>query len=119
MRRTGSIIMAVIAVGITIAVLWFQNRPVVVKKATHEDVMAEAQKGGYGLIDTEQLWDLYQKKLDDILIVDTRQEWEYRTGHIKGAVNFPMEPTWWARWRKKRALAEFLGPDRSRTVIFY
>ncbi len=119
MRRTGSFIMAAIAVGVTIAALWFQNRPVVVKKATREDVIAEARRGGYGLIDTQRLWGLYQKRFDDILIVDTRQQWEYRTGHIKGAVNFPMEPTWWARWRKQGALAEFLGPDRKRTIVFY
>ncbi len=35
----------------------------------------------------------YQKDAKSLLLVDTRQEWEYRTGHLKGAVNFPMEPT--------------------------
>jgi rhodanese-related sulfurtransferase len=51
--------------------------------------------------------------------VDTRQEWEYRTGHIKGAVNFSMEPTRWSRWRSAAALKAFLGPDRERTIVFY
>jgi len=51
--------------------------------------------------------------------VDTRQEWEYRTGHIRGAVNFPMEPTWLSRWRKKNALAQLLGADKNRTIVFY
>ena len=46
-------------------------------------------------------------------LVDTRQDWEYRTGHIHGAIHFPMEPTWWSRWRKADALKDLLGPDRS------
>lgn len=119
MRKGVSFIIAVMAVGVTFTTLWFQNRPVVVKEATREDVAAEAEKGGYRLIDTARLWELYRKKSDDLLIVDTRQEWEYRTGHIRGAVNFPMEPTWWARWRKEGALKAFLGPDKKRVVVFY
>ncbi len=119
MQKTKSIILAVMAVGITFYALWVQNRPVVSKTATHEDVVAEAEKGGYRLIDTGNLWELYQKKSDKVLIVDTRQEWEYRTGHIKGAGIFPMEPTWWARWRKKGAMKKFLGPDKKRAIVFY
>jgi rhodanese-related sulfurtransferase len=52
-------------------------------------------------------------------LVDTRQEWEYRTGHIKGALNFPMEPTWWARWRKAGDLRALLGPEKERGIVFY
>jgi len=107
------------AVGITIYALWFQNRIVVPKTATYEDVLAEAEKGGYHLIDTGKLWELYRKKPDDTFIIDTRQEWEYRTGSIKGAMNFPMEPTWWARWRGKGAMKKLLGPDKKRTIVFY
>jgi hypothetical protein len=51
--------------------------------------------------------------------VDTRQEWEFRTGHIQGARNFPMESTGWSRWRKAGALEAFLGPDRQRPIVFY
>jgi rhodanese-related sulfurtransferase len=51
--------------------------------------------------------------------VDTRQEWEYRTGHIQGAPNFPMEPTWFARWQRKGELGKLLGPDKERSVVFY
>jgi predicted sulfurtransferase len=118
MQKSRSILLAVLAVGITFYAVWSQHRPVVVKPATHEDVLAEAKKGGYRLIDTGKLWELYQKP-DEVLIVDTRQEWEYRTGSVKGAVNFPMEPSWWSRWRKKTAMAKFLGPDKKRTVVFY
>lgn len=119
MPKTKSIILAILAVGITCYALWFQYRPVTPKKATHADVVAEARNGGYRLIDTTGLWDLYRKKPNDMLIVDARQEWEYRTGHIKGALNFPMEPTWWACWRKKGAMEKFLGPDKQRIIVFY
>jgi rhodanese-related sulfurtransferase len=54
-----------------------------------------------------------------LLIVDTRQDWEYRSGHIKGAVDFPLEPGWWARWRAQKRLAALLGPDKDRLVVFY
>ena len=54
-----------------------------------------------------------------VLLVDTRQDWEYRSGHIQGAVNFPLEPTAWSRWRSQGRLAALLGPDQDRLVVFY
>jgi rhodanese-related sulfurtransferase len=52
-------------------------------------------------------------------MVDTRQDWEYRTGHMKGAVNFPIEPSAWGWWRSQGALDKFLGPDKDRLIVFY
>ena len=112
-------LLAFLAITITAGVVWYGNRTVVPKKATWEDVVAEAKKGGYQLISTEELWARYNKERQSLLIVDTRQEWEYRTGHIKGAVIFTMEPTWLSRWRKKGELATFLGPDKDRFIVFY
>ena len=83
------------------------------------EVVAEAENGGYRLISTDALWKLYGEERDGLLLVDTRQEWEYRAGHIAGAVNFPMEPTWMARWRKKGDLKQFLGDDKKRPIVFY
>lgn len=37
MKRTRTTVLAVLAVGVAIYASWFQNRPVVVKPATHED----------------------------------------------------------------------------------
>jgi len=119
MKIIKTLIPAVLAVGITIGVFWYGHRPITLKKATHEDVLAEAERGGYRLISTEKLWELFNRNADKLLMVDTRQEWEFRTGHIKGAVNFPMEPTWWARWREKGAMRKFLGKDKNRHLIFY
>nr|WP_299979782.1 rhodanese-like domain-containing protein [Desulfobacula sp.] len=110
---------ALIVIFLTISALWFTNRAVTLQDASWEDVVAESKAGGYNLIKTDELWEKYQKDPDNLLFVDTRQEWEFRTGHIKQAVNFPMEPTWLSRWQKKTSLEKFLGPDKDRTIVFY
>ncbi len=119
MNRVGKTLLALVAIAITAGVLWSNNRSVTPKAATWEDVQAEAQLGGYQIINTDQLWKRYNKNPDNLFLVDTRQEWEYRTGHIKGAANFPMEPTWLSRWRKKEELEAFLGSDKDRFIVFY
>jgi hypothetical protein len=45
--------------------------------------------GGYWLVTTVELSENYRKDPDKSLLVDTRQEWEYRTGHIKGIADLP------------------------------
>ena len=119
MRNTKATLLAFLAVAATIGALWLTNGAVTPKKATLDDVLAEAKNGSYRLISTDELWKRYKQNRDSLLIVDTRQEWEYRNGHIQGAVNFPMEPTWFARWKKKKDLRRFLGADKDRTIVFY
>jgi 3-mercaptopyruvate sulfurtransferase SseA len=119
MQNRKTTIIALAAVLLTVGALWFTNRAVTPKQATWDDVLAEAKAGGYNIITTQDLAARYQKDAGSLFLVDTRQEWEYRTGHLKGAVNFPMEPTAWSRWRKAAALETFLGPDKNRTLIFY
>ena len=119
MRNRRILIPALFAVILVAGALWFTNRAVAPKQAAWDDVVVEADKGGYRLISTRDLWTLYREKRDRLLLVDARQDWEYRSGHIKGAVNFPMEPTWLARWQKKGDLARLLGDDKERTIIFY
>jgi len=112
-------LLALAAVVITAGALWLTNRAVAPSQATWEDVLSEAKAGGYQIMTAEELAERYQKDPSRLLLVDTRQEWEYRTGHIRGALNFPVEPTWWARWRKSDDLKAFLGPDKERLVVFY
>jgi len=112
-------IYALIAISLTIGFIWYGNRSVTPQKADWDDVRAEAAKGGYQLISADKLWQQYKSNPESLFLVDTRQEWEYRSGHIQGAVNFPMEPTWLSRWRKKGALETVLGPDKNRLVVFY
>ena len=111
--------LALIVICLTISALWFTNQEVIPKDAAWDDVISEAKAGGYKLIKTENLWKKFQKGPNTLLAVDTRQEWEFRTGHIKHAVNFPMEPTWLSRWQKKALLEKFLGPDKDRIIVFY
>ncbi|RJR40772.1 MAG: rhodanese-like domain-containing protein [Desulfobacteraceae bacterium] len=119
MRGKKSIVPAVAAVLIIAVALWLTGRAVTPMDSTWDDVLAEAKAGGYRIMSTEELAGEYQKDADNMLLIDTRQEWEYRTGHIKGALNFPMEPTWWSRWRKASALETLLGPVKDRSVVFY
>jgi 3-mercaptopyruvate sulfurtransferase SseA len=118
-KKKISYIIALSAVFMTVIVVWYSHRPFEPKQATWEDVIAEAKAGGYKIITTEELRDRYQEEPSDLLMIDVRQEWEYRTGHIKGSLNFPMEPTWWARWRKADELEAFLGQDKQRDILFY
>jgi hypothetical protein len=119
MNGRGKILLALAAVASTAGALWLTNRAVIPKEYTWNDVVVEARKGGYSLVTTDELWERYQRGSRELLLVDTRQEWEYRTGHIEGSVNFPMEPTWWSRWRKKSDLESLLGPDKDRFLVFY
>jgi predicted sulfurtransferase len=119
MKHKNSISIAVAAVLITIFLVWYGQRPITPRQATWDDVVAEAETGGYRLITTEALAEKYGKDPSALMLIDTRQEWEYRTGHIAGALLFPMEPTWWASWRKAAQLRQLLGPDKDRTVVFY
>ena len=108
-----------LAIVITVGSLWFTNRAVTPREPTWDDVVIEAREGGYQLINTDELRQRYEKDPRGIFLVDTRQEWEFAMGHIKGAINFPIEPTAWSRWLKKGKLAEALGPDKNRFIVFY
>jgi predicted sulfurtransferase len=112
-----SALMALVIAGVG---LWFTHRPLPPPhEATQEEVRGEAARGDYHLITTEELARVYREAPQNLLLVDTRQDWEYRTGHIRGAVNFPMEPTWWARWRAQGPLTALLEPHRNKAVVFY
>jgi predicted sulfurtransferase len=120
MKSIGRLILTFVSIGIALGYLSFTRPNLNQKETTWEEVLIDAQKGGYKIITTEQLQELYKgNMLEKLLLVDTRQDWEYRTGHIKGAINFPMEPTWWARWQKAGELKTLLGPDKDRPIVFY
>lgn len=118
-RSVQLFIIPFIAIAATLLVLWYSHLPAPIVAADMAQVQQEAENGGYRLIDVEALSNLYQSNREDILLVDTRQEWEHRSGYIAGSVNFPMEPTWWARWQKKGELEALLGPEKEKPIIFY
>ena len=119
MRNLHKTILTAIAVSLTLGYIWYGNRTITPKRAVWDDVLAEAETGGYLLISTDELWQIYKADPESLFLVDTRQEWEYRSGHIKGSINFPMEPTWLSRWQKKGDLETVLGSDRNRLIVFY
>jgi hypothetical protein len=116
-------LIAFIAVVLTAGSIWYANRsqaPVgPPKEKTKDELVAEGKAVGYKIFTTEELAELYQKDPKSLLIVDTRQEWEYRTAHIAGSVVFPTETTSWWRWRHASAMAKLLGPDKNRTIVYY
>lgn len=101
------------------AVWWWPHRAPAPREVDWPEVMAEAETGGYGLISTEEMADRYLRDPQSLLLVDTRPAGEYRAGHIRGAVNLPLTPTWLGRWRSRRLLGALLGPDKERLVVFY
>ena len=119
LKKGASTFLALSAVLITVISVWYTQRPVAPGQTTWDDVISEANAGGYAILSTEELADRYRKESSNLLLIDTRQEWEYRTGHIEGALNFSMEPTWWSRWRKAGELEDFLGSDKDRVLVFY
>lgn len=119
MKTMNKNFMALAVVCLSVIAIWFTNRTIIPKAASWQDVVSEAEAGGYKLVTTDDLWKKYSEEQDKIMLVDTRQAWEFRSGHIKNAVNFPTEPTWLSRFQKRSALEKFLGADKNRTVVFY
>ena len=119
MQGKKAIFLAIMTVILTSGAVWFQHRNIIPKEVTWEDVIAEASRGTYQIITTDELWEHHQRRSETLLLVDTRQEWEYQTGHIKGALNFPVEPTWWSTLLKRGQLKAFLGSDKNRLIVFY
>jgi predicted sulfurtransferase len=88
---------------------------------TQETVTNEAKKGGYNLITPEEIKREYLNNPEALFLVDTRQEWEYKSQHIQGAVNLPVNPYWWYPYypKNRKDLRNTLGPDKNRQVFFY
>ena len=119
MRIIRSILLPSVFVAAAFLVSWHLNRPVPAPVSSPAQVQREARQGGYRLIDVDALHRLHTAAAERITLVDTRQEWEYRAGHIQGSGNFPMEPSWWARWTSRAQLNTYLGPDKEKKIVFY
>lgn len=82
-------------------------------------VLREVEKGGYGVVSTEELKQWIDGRRD-MLVVDTMPAADYQRGHLPGAVNFefpcpePCELT----ARQQEEFAGKLGPRKDRTLVF-
>ncbi len=85
------------------------------------NVIAEAQRGGYKLITPDETKAEYLKDPGSLFLVDTRQEWAYRMQHVKGAVYLSATPSWWYQYdpRARSDMKKVLGPDKDKKITFY
>jgi rhodanese-related sulfurtransferase len=89
-------------------------------------LVREVQRGGYGLVTTEELKKMLDEK-KDLLIVDTMPfEDSYKKEHIPGAVQFlfpiPDMNEWDAKetaGKTKEDYEKLLGPNKDKTLIIY
>lgn len=84
-------------------------------------IEAEAKKGGYQLITSEELKKEYLKDPTAFLLIDTRQEWSYQMQHIKGALHIDFAPIWWNQYSPmmRSEMKTLLGPDKNKKIVFY
>lgn len=89
-------------------------------------LLREVERGGYGIVTTEELKQMVDEG-KDILIVDTMPyEASYKKGHVPGAKQFLFPIPDMAEWdssetdgKSEKDYADLLGPDKSRTIIVY
>ena len=110
---------AFILAAAVIVLVWLRRHAAAPREMDWQDLLASARQGGYELMLASEPAAACRQNPENFLLVDTREAEEYRAGHIQGAVNFPLKPTRGARWLAGKALAELLGPDKHRGVVFY
>lgn len=89
-------------------------------------LVKDTARGGYGLIATDELKALIDKK-EPMVIVDTMPfEDSYKKEHVPGAVSFvfpiPDMPAWDAKETGGKTEADFakmLGPDKGKLIVIY
>ncbi len=88
---------------------------------TPANILAEAEKGGYRLISTDELQREYRENSDGSTFVDTRQDWAFKMQHIKGTAYLPVTPTWWYQFSPfaRAEMRNVLGPDLNKKFVFY
>ncbi len=84
------------------------------------DTLKRAGTGGYNLITFQEFKDLIQSGKDFILL-DVRPDYEYKDGHIAGALNFEFHLGHRSNLEPERAeaLKTLLGPDQDRLIVTY
>ncbi len=102
-----------------IGAFWLTDSAVTPQEATWDQAVRDAKQGKYQLLHTDEIRQLIEEAPHKMLLVDTRDEEDFRAGHIPGAINHPIAQTSWSRWGEQRRLGTVLGQDKSRFVAFY
>ena len=84
------------------------------------DTHKRGRAGGYDLITFKELQALIQSGKDFVLL-DVRPDYEYKDGHIAGALNFEFHLGHRSNLEPERAetLKTLLGTDRDRLIVTY
>jgi rhodanese-related sulfurtransferase len=82
--------------------------------------VAESERDGYKLLDTDQLLTLVNSGQPP-LIIDVRADYEFEAGHVAGAMNleFDLGDRGDLAEAKRAAFEALAGQDRSRPMILY
>lgn len=115
-RKNTSIVMTLLAL------FFFWGAPALANEneVWWEAAKNEADREGYVLTDDASLKE-YVQHHPEVLVVDARADYEFDAGHIPGAVNleFDLADNIGLSEQKRARLAEVLGDDPSRPVVFY
>ncbi len=84
------------------------------------EAVRDGEQNGYRVITLEELAVL-SKTDNNLLLIDARPGYEYRAGHIPGAVNLEFHPGDKVRFssEKRERLRNLIGQDKDRPVVFY
>lgn len=89
-------------------------------------LLREVQRGGYGIITTDELHKLFEEK-EEVLIIDTMPyDASYAKGHIPTASQFlfpiPEMNDWNSAETDNKSMEDFeklLGPDKAKKIVVY
>jgi thiosulfate/3-mercaptopyruvate sulfurtransferase len=81
----------------------------------------EVARGGYKIIDTQELKTWIDAKKEMLLVDTMPYEDSYKKQHIPGAIQmeFPIPEMTQLDWKKKADLEKLLGPNKDRLIVFY
>ncbi len=84
------------------------------------DAEKQAAHDGYALLDDAGMEALLAEK-SGYLLLDARPEYEFKEGHLPGAVSLEFDLGDRARLdpEKKQAFLDLAGPDKERTIAIY
>ncbi len=109
-----ALLLVLLALLLPAAPAWGADKPAWLTSAEKE-----AATWGYTVIDNEELHRRLQEK--NLLLLDVRPDYEFKDGHLPGAVNleFDLSDSGGPSAGKSEAFRELAGPDTARPIVIY